>query len=484
MKKKHLHTLVVLLLVVSLLVSSLGASSAETTFTPDSVDVCASVLAASGLTFKNTAAYRSAGQHFYEYLRTHDTSSMSTIDKIGVRLAENITAPFRATADMISSVRSWFHNQTTDDSSTLNVNALFYNSFNYYNSLTRAQVLQRYGIACVKASSLRRVSYSSINNSIYCEQANTRRFWDSFATLVGQIGAMRAYAFLYCDYNSSGKFIGRICFALFDGDTVVVRTENKNAYPFTYYTHDSSYLVSRFDNRCVFFYAVPYPGSEVCYCLCDYEVDENFTAFPAGLSSDSVLYRTAIGGPQDYVPWIDFPVWSLGYDSAYFAEGSSKSINIDTLIYMPTYNTVSTDELEKPITPDSVRSDPGGTDPEPKPEPKPDPGTEPDDPEKESVINKIYNFIVPILGEIKAGISDLIDAVAKIPAKIGDLLGGIGDDLAGLAAFLPTLLGILTGYTLFVSLFSHFLPEPVYLTVYAFFVATIVVHLIRWVANR
>ena len=466
MKKKHLHTLVVLLLVVSLLVSSLGAASAETTFTPDSVDVCASVLAASGLTFKNTAAYRSAGQRFYEYLQTHDTSSMSAIDAIAVRVAANITEPFRMTTGMISSVRSWFHNHLTDDNAHVIIRDKFVKDIDFCLSLKAQERVALYSVSSINGADLRR--YSDFSSKYDAAAADfrprmlQRGWWQSYGTYMGKIGCLDAYgvmlsygsyAYPYFAFFCSNDYVGGL-----SSNVSIAADELTSFYKKNYY-----YMVYPSDSGATF--CINYsksPGHDVLYSC---------------VPSCVLPY----GSEHDNVNWVSAPkVTTIDYNSDYSSPDTPQGITIDTLIYMPTYNDVSDTQLAAPITPDSVRSDSGGTDPEPKPEPKPDPGTEPE----ESVTNKIYNFIVPILGEIKAGISDLIDAVAKIPAKIGDLLGGIGDDLAGLAAFLPTLLGILTGYTLFVSLFSHFLPEPVYLTVYAFFVATIVVHLIRWVANR
>lgn len=469
MKKKHLHTLVVLLLVVSLLVSSLGAASAETTFTPDVYDVCASVLAASGLTFNNTAAYRSAGQRFYEYLQTHDTSSMSAIDAIAVRVAENITEPFRVSTGLISCVRTWFSNFLTDDAAHIVFKDKFVNDLDFFKSLTFDEKVSLYAVSSIRFGDAKRYSRFSdkyeLGTDAFRDRLKQRGWWQSYGTYLGRIGCVDAF-FVTFYYDGYGTF----AHAFFCENDYLGGVDPLLRF-------SSSLFNWQKDN--VYYYAcVPYYSDRFQseYKL-TFRSSSDSQEFPYVSKSVTVPF----GSEHDNVNWVSAPrTTTIDYNSDYSSPDTAQGITIDTLIYMPTYNEVSDTQLAAPITPDSVRSDSGGTDPEPKPEPKPDPGTEPE----ESVINKIYNFIVPILGEIKAGISDLIDAVAKIPAKIGDLLGGIGDDLAGLAAFLPTLLGILTGYTLFVSLFSHFLPEPVYLTVYAFFVATIVVYLIRWVANR
>ena len=466
MKNRLLHIVLVCFLIMCMVCSSFVVAAADSSsFAPDVYDVCASVLAASGLTFKTTAAYRLAGQRFYEYLQgLDDKSSVNYVKSV---LADFGKWPFKASAGLIADVRTFFHNHLTDDSAHINVGAKFYKSRSYFMSLNSSQLFQQYTISFVDdVSHLRQIDSAETGTSELIAQLDLHGFWQSYATLIGQIGSIRAYGFMYT--RMSGNVVyGCPHFAIFDGDVCLKRTIDKLVY-----TGGSS-RVSNWSGRYAAFRAYPIDDLQFYYWVGDWCKD--------GSGSSRAEYRSlSFGSDKDYVPWTDVPTLTIDYNSNYSSPDTAQGITIDTLIYMPTYNEVSDTQLAAPITPDSVRSDSGSTDPDPKPEPKPDPGTEPE----ETVINKIYNFIVPILGEIKAGISDLIDAVAKIPAKIGDLLGGIGDDLAGIAAFLPTLLGILTGYTLFVSLFSHFLPEPVYLTVYAFFVATIVVHLIRWVANR
>lgn len=466
MKNRLLHIVLVCFLIMCMVCSSFVVAAADSSFTPDVYDVCASVLAASGLTFKTTAAYRLAGQRFYEYLQGLDDKSSA--DYVKSVLADFGKWPFKASAHLIADVRTFFHNHLSDDQLHVNVGAKFYKSFSYYNSLSKVQQFDQYAFSYIEnATSLKQVSCAYTDLDSLCAQAGLRGFWMSHGTLIGQCGSVRAYGIMYTD-----SIYGIPVFALFDGDTCLAHssrafmTINRNSTISSYSKERAGFYISLVNPSI----RDQYKDFGYCVSLVDSE----------GYHSLFVGSYHLFGSSSDYVPWTDVPTLTIDYNSIYSSPDTAQGITIDTLIYMPTYNDVSDTQLAAPITPDSVRSDSGGTDPEPKPEPKPDPGTEPE----ESVINKIYNFIVPILGEIKAGISDLIDAVAKIPAKIGDLLGGIGDDLAGLAAFLPTLLGILTGYTLFVSLFSHFLPEPVYLTVYAFFVATIVVHLIRWVANR
>lgn len=470
---KSLHVMIVMILIVTLLVSNVVPASASS-FVPDEVDVCAAMLAASGVTFSTTAQYRLAGQRFYDYVQEQqDSNLLTSLRSLASRIALKLDSPFQIPLPLFDSLTSFLHNAVYDvvgASVYMNFDAKFPKGI-YWDDLTTKQFISLFCVSAFDVSSCATVSFTDLSDSDYEQVRYDVGWWRIYATRVGTVGDVSLYCFQWLKDATSTYAYRQLCFAFFDGDV-----------------HLDSSKYSK-----VLFYKVNYPFPSYVYYFdivpalnsFGYSVNIFSADSLAGLEhtrSDWKAFWTDYGSEHDKVPWSELPTIKLPCNRTYSDGESSNTITIDTLIYMPTYTEVTETPLEKPITPESVRKDSSGgggtTDPDPAPDPEPKPE------EPESVGDKIYNFIVPILGDIKAGLSDLVDLVGKIPAKIGDLLGGIGDDLAGIAAFLPTLLGILTGYTLFVSLFGHFLPEPVYLTVYAFFVATIVIYLIRWVANR
>ena len=463
---KSLHVMIVMILIVTLLVSNVVPASASS-FVPDEVDVCASLLVASGATFNSISEYRAAGYQYWRYLQ--DETSLS--DDVRSFLASYLDSPASTffSQGLIADVRNYLRNKVAgDDVAHLNFCNRFYKldsnaALDWFWNLSWSQ-----RAACYSVSSLYLKNFNQYNlpgstaSDSLLEALSTRGWWETYGSYFGRIGCADGYAVMF---TYSGRYT--CAYAIFCGDELL-------SYPYTSVKVMSTTLSSIPDTTCIFFSVKANNISSFNF---------QFLLHKAGGSSFSDLMSATIdyGSEHDTVPWMTLPTFTTPFDGTYSDGESSNTITIDTLIYMPTYTEVTETPLEKPITPESVRGDSssgggGTTDPDPAPDPKPE--------EPESVGDKIYNFIVPILGDIKAGLSDLVDLVGKIPPKIGDLLGGIGDDLAGIAAFLPTLLGILTGYTLFVTLFGHFLPEPVYLTVYAFFVATIVIYLIRWVANR
>lgn len=463
--RESMRMFVMIALIVALVSSNVVLASASS-FVPDEVDVCASLLVASGATFNSISEYRAAGYQYWRYLQ--DKTVLS--DDVRSFLSSYLDSPMSTffSKGLIADVRNYLRNVVAgDDVAHLKFNNRFCkvttsDAKAWFNSLSYPEMLSFYFVSSLSVRNLKQYNMPGASaSSSLLEALNTRGWWETYGTHFGRIGCVDAYAVML---TYSGR--GDLYYSFFCGNELVSSELNSATI--------ASTKIGDWDKFTLAFGVLPFTSSGFRFMF--WRTKDDFVSV-----SFEKETRLDFGSEHDNVPWTTLPTFTTPFDGTYSDGESSNTITIDTLVYMPTYTEVTDTPLQNPITPESVRKDSssgggGTTDPDPAPDPGPG--------EPESVGDKIYNFIVPILGDIKAGLSDLVDLVGKIPAKIGDLLGGIGDDLAGIAAFLPTLLGILTGYTLFVTLFGHFLPEPVYLTVYAFFVATIVIYLIRWVANR
>lgn len=94
-----------------------------------------------------------------------------------------------------------------------------------------------------------------------------------------------------------------------------------------------------------------------------------------------------------------------------------------------------------------------------------------------SIISAVVDLPVNIFNQFSGKLNDILDKLQEILEAILSFILDLGDILIDFLAFL-------SGYTLFQTLFSHFLPAAVYLPLWAFWLCAVAIGLFRTLVNR
>ena len=297
--KKSIHAMIVIILIVTLLVSNIVPASASS-FVPDEVDVCASLLVASGATFNSISEYRAAGYQYWRYLQ--DETSLS--DDVRSFLAYYLDSPASTffSQGLIADVRNYLRNKVAgDDAAHLNFNNRFYKldskaALDWFFGLSWSQRAAYYSVSSLYLKNFNQYNLPGTTASDSLVAAlNTRGWWETYGSYFGRIGCADGYAVMF---TYSGRYTCK--YAIFCGDELL-------SYPITSVKIMSDTISSIRDTTCIFFSVKGNNVSSFCF---------QFSRHKAGDSSFSDLMSATIdyGSEHDNVPWTILPTFTTPFD--------------------------------------------------------------------------------------------------------------------------------------------------------------------------